>query len=101
MDFTRLVECLYVLLSFILLFLINTYSVFGIYIILFGVACNYFSVYGQHFPFFFSTARGSVLKPEPDTIHKDISGMKIHSYVHCLLLTHFILEIYSTLVTLS
>ena len=51
--------------------------------------------------FFFSTARGSVLKPEPGTIHKDISGIKIHSYVHCLLLTHFILEICSTLVTPS
>ena len=35
--------------------------------------------------FFISIARGSVLTPEPVTIHKDISGMKIHSYVHCLL----------------
>ena len=58
-----------------------------------------FSFVDNTFHFFFSTARGSVLKPEPGTIHKDISGMKIHSYVHCLLLTHFIFEICSTLVT--
>ena len=89
------------LLSFTLHFL-NNYFVFGVYIFLFGVTYHHF------FPFvdntlnlFFSTARGSVLKPEPVTIHKYISGMKIHSYVHCLLLPHFIFEICSTLVTPS
>ena len=32
-------------------FYINTYSVFGIYIILFGVACNYFSCMDNTFHF--------------------------------------------------
>ena len=88
------------LLSFSLHFLINNYFVFGVYIILFGVTYHHFFLFMENnFHLFFSTARGSVLKPEPVTIHKDISGMKIHSYVHCLLLTHFIFEICSTLVT--
>ena len=86
------------LLSFILLFFIINYSVFGVYIILFGVTYTFFRIWTT-LHLFFSTARGSVLKPELGTIHKDISGMKIHSYVHCLLLTHFIFEICSTLVT--